>query len=1219
MSDSKRSRTGIKVVITLLSVTAFVAVLSALSLVGYFTLKPQITETLGLFDSSKSQPRNRERAREEVEQLEVADVSSSQAEMVGIIAEPRVVTFDNPGESVRLTLKGYFSDGSVGEPLDTSSIRPGFSSTNEEWVSVSPDGVVSGVAAGGADVQVTYGGYTTDVPVLVFEPFEPLPAIDPERVVTIDEDGTAMVLNQLMVELEPGVGESEADSIAASIGGRVVYRFESFPAVVIENDARTEGELEETLSLLEGTPGVVSAYPDILFAPSQDPTPISSGIETLDNPKGTAYIDSGMREAWELLNTEKRNLEPVVVAIIDTEFPIQDRDRIEYYLLNEEFDADKIHVIDDIRNWFEKKVPIGDPHHGAAVTSVIAARNNSPNLRGISGVIPSVDSLPYHIVFFEVGELTFGASRAIESVSDIKIEVALDQVQKIEKGIDVVNFSMVRKGQHRRWRRAIQSNADITYVVGAGNDGVDIKKEFSPATFTLAADLSDGRGKIKAWPKLDNVITVAGTSTYQTSSDEGTDLSSSKCRVGLHPESNFGDAIVLGAPYMVLTLNTERGDFEQAQGTSYSAPLVTGTVALLKAINKDLSPSQVKDILSGTGKEVCDSYEDETVFQWKALDAGAAVKCVLYDFPKPCKTATMERAVSPTPPLPTATPTAVPPRSTPTPTATPTAVPVQPDTYAGATGEPCESPSQAVAAPRSVPPGTRIWERVIYDVFPDYTVESGIYRSRYQDVHINRAQVELYKDGEKLLVSLNQTDLTIGRRLSDYPSSYTIGLEVIDAASGSSLCRLHMDLRYTVTSSSAQSIPTGNGAPRIHIETKVGSVGKAINAVTGQEIWKFPQGTTSELYAVIDGIAYVTSDWTLFAIDLYTGEELWKRDNVYGPYLRFSEGTAYYNDWGEREEGILAFDARTGIEKKWGPEGVEGELSIFGFDEGVVYVTVDGNMSALDAANGRRLWQYHYRPLVRMGRETDLGERGSLLNAPHVKTEGNVIYVFSDDTLYAADGSLGKVNWERQFDESTVESSFISFIEADTIYVHIIYSSDSPPEVRRHQVFALDTKTGERLWSFKSHHRLWLRLVEGEFAYLEIAGKTKDASGNPIGRRIWIKHRDGKHSQRYLNPIGEDTVLANKRFALGASDGNTYLMGYWENWITSLIAIDHIKDDPMKWEGGLEKSVLDYILDATILVDDSTVYLAMLEEERKRVVRSQLRPTYRVKLIAFQR
>ena len=78
--------------------------------------------------------------------------------------------------------------------------------------------------------------------------------------------------------------------------------------------------------------------------------------------------------------------------------------------------------------------------------------------------------------------------------------------------------------------------------------------------------------------------------------------------------------------------------YSTQSGTSFSAPMVSGAVALLKSLDPDLTPTQVKEILTGTGtiiqvcnsprshpSEVCPEEEQE----WRKLNAGAAVRELL--------------------------------------------------------------------------------------------------------------------------------------------------------------------------------------------------------------------------------------------------------------------------------------------------------------------------------------------------------------------------------------------------------------------------------------------------------------------------------------------------------------------------------------------------------------------------------------------------------------
>ena len=192
-----------KAFIAFLSVLVVLAALFGFLLFGPFDIFSDINKMADLLNESRGGSDRGRPSSPEVAPSLAREVSDAEPVMVDITTEPRIVSFDNPGESVRLTLRGYYSDGTVGQLAAIPGAELTFTSTDPDVAQVSSDGVVTGVEAGGVDVEVSYGGFTAEVPVLVFEPFEPLPAIDPERVVPNADDGTAIVLNQLMVELQP--------------------------------------------------------------------------------------------------------------------------------------------------------------------------------------------------------------------------------------------------------------------------------------------------------------------------------------------------------------------------------------------------------------------------------------------------------------------------------------------------------------------------------------------------------------------------------------------------------------------------------------------------------------------------------------------------------------------------------------------------------------------------------------------------------------------------------------------------------------------------------------------------------------------------------------------------------------------------------------------------------------------------------------------------------
>jgi subtilisin family serine protease len=66
--------------------------------------------------------------------------------------------------------------------------------------------------------------------------------------------------------------------------------------------------------------------------------------------------------------------------------------------------------------------------------------------------------------------------------------------------------------------------------------------------------------------------------------------------------SNYGDYSTISAPGVDIFSSVGDSDYQVMEGTSMAAPIVTGTIALMKSLNKDLTSEQIVCILQGTGK-----------------------------------------------------------------------------------------------------------------------------------------------------------------------------------------------------------------------------------------------------------------------------------------------------------------------------------------------------------------------------------------------------------------------------------------------------------------------------------------------------------------------------------------------------------------------------------------------------------------------------------------
>jgi len=92
---------------------------------------------------------------------------------------------------------------------------------------------------------------------------------------------------------------------------------------------------------------------------------------------------------------------------------------------------------------------------------------------------------------------------------------------------------------------------------------------------------------------------------------------------GLHPNSNYGSEVELTAPYEVITLEGTSGT-AQWNGTSFAAPAVSGTAALIWSLHPGWTNQQVRSWLHSTARDLGPHGVDD-MFGSGMVDAEAAV------------------------------------------------------------------------------------------------------------------------------------------------------------------------------------------------------------------------------------------------------------------------------------------------------------------------------------------------------------------------------------------------------------------------------------------------------------------------------------------------------------------------------------------------------------------------------------------------------------------
>ncbi len=228
-------------------------------------------------------------------------------------------------------------------------------------------------------------------------------------------------------------------------------------------------------------------------------------------------------------------------------------------------------TVGNIGDYFEPDpIPADENGHGTMVAGVIAS---SINDTGIAGVAPESK-----IVVLRAFDLSGNAE--IKDIAGAIVYAALNKVK-------ILNFSFGSHFDSKLLHDAIRFaySMGCIMVASAGNDG-EIVDHF-PSDYP-------------------EVISVGATTREN--------------KIGR--SSNFGQRIDIYAPgYDIFTLDLNNS-YKFVNGTSFSAPIVSGVIALLMELNQNLSAEDVKSILKATGKSL---NQDKKSFGQNLVNANDAV------------------------------------------------------------------------------------------------------------------------------------------------------------------------------------------------------------------------------------------------------------------------------------------------------------------------------------------------------------------------------------------------------------------------------------------------------------------------------------------------------------------------------------------------------------------------------------------------------------------
>ncbi|MGB9357444.1 MAG: S8 family serine peptidase [Acidimicrobiia bacterium] len=378
------------------------------------------------------------------------------------------------------------------------------------------------------------------------------------------------VPDEYLIKLSPAEAESEGLIVIRSVG--FGWSLVQAPETAASADARLFGSTDPRLE------------PNLIYSLFEEPRfPEQWALENTGQTGGSPDADIDIRGAWY----RTVGLPSTVIAIIDSGVDLDHPDLSSQPWTNlgeipgNGIDDDDNGYVDDVHGW-DAIDNDGDPDdelwHGSAVAGVAAAAVNSV---GVAGVAPGVMIMPVRVC-----DSSCPVSAIVEGV-----------YYAIANGARILNLSLGSHSPSPALRDALAAADAVGAVViaAAGNDGSD--NDVWP-TYPASYDLP-------------NILAVAAT-------DDQDDLAS-----GSGWSSSYGaNSVDLAAPGGNV-LTTFSGGWAEASGTSFAAPHVAGTAALIRSLRPSAEPASVRDLILRSIDDIPEL--DGTVATGGRLNAAGAV------------------------------------------------------------------------------------------------------------------------------------------------------------------------------------------------------------------------------------------------------------------------------------------------------------------------------------------------------------------------------------------------------------------------------------------------------------------------------------------------------------------------------------------------------------------------------------------------------------------
>lgn len=428
---------------------------------------------------------------------------------------------------------------------------------NKPWIDDVPDGA-GGIYNPGDPYHAveTPGDYRDILPpeMGVLPPLDTTQLVkDPNRQTIVDG-----VLNILMENEDKSIMDLARDFKAKYPEDK--YQIIYYDDVVKRMQVRVPSE--ERKQLRAEIPGKFAPDYDLyVFDESLFVVGYTPNDPEISNANHSWYLDAiNAKAAWDITQGSER----LTIAVVDNGFNIG----------HPEFSGK---VVMPYNVWtHDKSVYPQQVDHGTHVAGTALALMD--NNKGLCGIAPKCAFMPVQVAdrngMMTITSVLDGVLYALYQGADvINISLGMEFASSIPEPVQKELQDHYFKEEEMLWNEVmkIANKHDAIIVIAAGNENIlaGVNPVNRPRNFIV----------VSAVDKKHAQVTKAEF-------------------------SNYGLYSTVSAPGVDIYSTYGRNGYMSMDGTSMAAPIVTGTVALMKSINENLTPSQIICVLQGTGTQV---------------------------------------------------------------------------------------------------------------------------------------------------------------------------------------------------------------------------------------------------------------------------------------------------------------------------------------------------------------------------------------------------------------------------------------------------------------------------------------------------------------------------------------------------------------------------------------------------------------------------------------